>query len=138
MTENRMELTLRQFSVGDKVWWFDSWGNLRWGVIYEIKDEQVRRRRETCRVALIYEEGKKGCHFGAKLSECWPTKEECLEAERRRSIAQKAEYKESIKDVKDLVQFLFEYDVNGEDHDYDAESAAKERAKELLGLEFQD
>ena len=22
------------FKIGDKVWWFDSWGTLRWGIIY--------------------------------------------------------------------------------------------------------
>lgn len=55
-------------------------------------------------------------------------------AEERRAAAQKTEYIESIKDVNDLVQFLFDHDVSGEDHDYEAEAAARERAKDLLGL----
>ena len=25
-----------KYKIGDKVWWFDPWGTLRWGVIYDI------------------------------------------------------------------------------------------------------
>lgn len=60
--------------------------------------------------------------------------QKCQNAEERRAAAQKTEYIESIKDVNDLVQFLFDHDVSGEDHDYEAEAAARERAKDLLGL----
>ena len=117
-----------QYKVGDKVWWFDSWDNLRWGIIYEIVNNH----------ALIHENGKTGIQTGAALVKCWPTKEECLEAERRKDAAQKAEYIEGIKDVKDLVQFLFDHDTTGEFRDYAAIDAAKERAKDLLGFEIKD
>ena len=85
-----------EFKIGDKVWWYDSWGTLQNGKISEFKGEYV---------AI-----KTGVH------------------------AQKAEYIESIKDVNDLVQFLFDHDVSGEDHDCEAEEAARERAKDLLEL----
>lgn len=115
------------FKIGDKVWWFDSWGTLRWGIIYKIQDN----------MAAIYENGRKGANTGSRLDNCWPSKDGCLEAERQRAELQVAEYKESIRDVKDLVKFLFEHDVNGEDRDYDARRAAKERAKELLGFDIE-
>lgn len=113
-----------EFKIGDKVWWYDSWGIIQNGKISEFKGE--------------YAGIKMGVHggisTGAKLSECWPTKEACQNAEERRATAQKTEYIESIKDVNDLVQFLFDHDVSGEDHNYEAEAAARERAKDLLGL----
>lgn len=115
----------KQFKAGDKVWWFDAWGNLRWGIIYGIKDGHAR----------IQEEGK-GAKTGAKLDSCWESKEACLRAEARRAKLQTKEYEESITDVKSLVRFLFEYDVRSEYKDYDAEAAAKKRAKELLGIEI--
>ena len=109
-----------KFNVGDEVWWFDSWGNLQNGKIYEFTGEY----------AGIKQGKTGGISTGAKLCDCWPTKEECLKAEKRRAIAQTAEYIKSIKDVNDLVLFLFKHDVSGEDHDYEAEEAAKERAKD--------
>lgn len=115
----------RQFKAGDKVWWFDAWGNLRWGIIYGIEDGH----------ALIREEGK-GAKTGAKLGDCWESKEACRRAEARRAKLQTKEYEESITDVESLVRFLFEHDVRSEDRDYDAEAAAKKRARELLGIEI--
>lgn len=117
-----------KYKVNDKVWWFDAYDTLRNGVIYEIRDTH----------ALIYEDGKKGLKTGAKLSDCWPTKDECLAAENHRSALQRVAYKESIKNVSDLVKFLFKHDVHSEFRDYDAAAAAKERAKELLNLDIAD
>lgn len=124
-----------KFQVGDKVWWFDAWGNMRWGIIYNIVDG---KRGDTLigKMACIHEEGKTGIHTGACLSDCWPSEEACLEAEERRVKEQIREYKESITNVKDLVRFLFEHQVTGEDMNYDAKAAASQRAKELLGLEI--
>lgn len=115
----------KQFKVGDTVWWFDAWGNLRWGIIYGIEDGH----------ALIREEGK-GAKTGAKLGDCWESKEACLRAEARRAKLQTKEYEESITDVESLVRFLFEHDVHSEYKDYDAEAAARKRARELLGIEI--
>lgn len=112
-----------KFEIGDEVWWFDAWGNLRNGKIH------ARIDKERVLVKTIGTEGVKLCH-------CWPNKDACLNAERRREKAQKAEYIESVKDVNDLVIFLFEHNVVGEDHDYDAEYAARKIAKELLGIDF--
>ena len=116
-----------KYKIGDKVWWFDPWGTLRWGIIYDIVSDH----------AAIYENGRKGSHCGAALEKCWPSEDECRKAEAQRSELQTAEYRESITSVEDLVKFLFEHDVNGEDHDYDARRAAEERAKELLGLDIE-
>ena len=121
------------YNVGDKVWWFDAYGTMRNGNIYEIRPEEGHNKVP---VALIYENGKPGLQTGAMLEDCWPSEQACIEAEQMRAEAQKAEYKESIKDVNDLVKFMFEHDVVSEYKDYDALAAAKERANELLGLDI--
>ena len=50
--------------------------------------------------------------------------------------AQTEAYRTSIKDVRDLVKFLFTHDVHSEFRDYEAEVAARKRAKELLDLDI--
>lgn len=116
-----------RYKIGDKVWWFDPWGTLRWGIIYDMDDH----------IAAIHENGRKGSCTGSRLDNCWPSEDECRKAEAQRSELQTAEYRESITSVEDLVKFLFEHDVNGEDPNYDAQRAAKERAKELLNLDIE-
>lgn len=117
-----------RYNVGDKVWWFDAWDTLRWGMIYEFKGD----------MAGIHEEGKAGIQTGAHLADCWPTKEECLDAANRRAELQKDEYRKEIKDVGGLVKFLFGHDTTSEFRDYEAVAVAKEKAAELLGLELED
>lgn len=113
-----------KYNIGDVVWWFDAWNNLQTGKIYGFEEDHAKIRQ-----------GRYGgVSTGAPLSGCWPSQKECLEAEAKRAYRQKLEYKDSIKDVKDLVKFLLENDVCSEFRDYDAEAAAKERASEMLGI----
>lgn len=107
--------------VNDTVWCFDAYGNLTTGRIYEIKDG----------MAYIACGRTGGMKTGARLSECWPTKEACLDAEKQRSDKQVAEYKARITDIESLVAFLFNHDIHSEYRDQDAEVAARERAAEL-------
>lgn len=115
-----------EFKVGDKVWWFDQTGNLKWGVIHGINTG-----KDKAPFACIYENGIFSRVTGAKLAECWPSQEACKKAENRRAAAQKAEYKKSIKDLEDLAKFMFKHQVTGIGRDLDAEAAAKERMEEL-------
>lgn len=114
-----------EYHIGDWVWWFDSWGTLQKGTIYGFADSPQGR------AAQIYENGRKGACRSALLSKCWPSEEECLKKEKERSDAQVAEYKEKIKSVHDLVNFLYKHDVNSKYCDHDAKRAAEERAAEL-------
>lgn len=119
---------MKEFKIGDMVWWFDAWDTLRWGVIYELKTGY----------ALIHEEGRKGVETGAKLSRCHQSKQECLDASKRRIDATKQAYMDEIKDVKDLVRFLFDHDTHSEFRDYEAIEVAKIKAKELLDMDLED
>lgn len=119
----------KNFKIGDTVHWMDSWGNYQFGTIsgfVEGKD-----------AVSIYGEGKKGISTGALLEKCWETKEALFRAEARRAKEQTRVYAESITTVKELVQFLFDHQVNGEYKDYDAEAAARKRAKEF-GLNIEE
>lgn len=128
MVEIRNE---NKYEIGNEVWWFDAWDNLRHGIIYDFR---YRNEKDTVPFfACIHENGRVGSETGAKIENCWPSKEACLDAENRRMEAQKAEYMESIKDAKDLVKFLFEHDVRSDTRDYAAFYAAKTRANELFG-----
>lgn len=110
-----------EYKVGDEVWYFDTWGSLRHGIIEKIVGDKAATR-----------EGKRGgISAGSSLWNCWPTKEACLEAENKRWELQKAEYKESIKSVEDLVRFLYDHDINSEYADYEAREVAKECAAEF-------
>lgn len=113
------------YKIGDMVWWFDAWGTLRSGTIYDFTPAREGK------IAKIYENGRKGACTGALIEACWPSKEACLAKEAERSAAQVAAYKESIQSVHDLVRFLYKHDVNSEYRDYDAAKAVKERAAEL-------
>lgn len=119
-----------RFNVNDKVWWFDAWGTLRCGVVFAVVEDKGRTFYQT------HEENKKGIQTGVEAGKCWPSKDACLEAADRESRLQVAEYKESIKDVNDLLVFLFRHDTTSELRDTDAVKAAQERAMELLGVEL--
>lgn len=111
------------YKIGDNVWWFDAYRNLQNGIIYDYYP--------TDNFAAIKQGINGGIHTGAKISDCWPTKDECLKAENRRAKAQKQEYKDSINTVEDLIRFLYTHDVQSEYRDYDAKAAVEERAAEL-------
>lgn len=115
------------YNIGDTVWWIDSWGTMRWGVVINVTETYLQ----------TYLEGKNGSIMGWKKEECWPTKEELLKAEKRRAMLQKKEYMDSIRSVEDLVCFLYSHDMVSENKDYDAEAAAIEKAKELLGIDIE-
>ncbi len=114
--------------VGDNVWWLDSWQNLQNGTIYDIRDVVVAGNHVD---HAMIEQGKNGgIKTGAKLADCYATKEECLDAEKRRFEAQKAEYKESIENAEDMVMFMYLHNIH-DDSELDARAAVEERAAEL-------
>lgn len=121
-----------QYKVGDTVWWFDIYGNLRWGGSYS-RSQTATSAKNPSLFLRIYEEGKIAISTGAKAEICWPTKEDCLKAEEKRAEEQTREYEESIKNVTDLVRFLYEHDVRSESRDNDAQAAAIKKGKGTSG-----
>lgn len=119
------------YKIGDTVWWFDVYGTLRHGTVIETGTEQ-NGKLDPVEYVRVHE--STGGTMGTERDNAWPTKEDCLDAERRRSEAQIREYEESIGSVEDLVRILFENLSYDPDKDYDLEKAAIARARDLLGI----
>ena len=125
-----------KFKAGDHVWFEQTWAGPTSGTIIEIVHTENRRSHEPEVWARIHADD--GGDTGAKIDRIWATKEECLAALKAASDALVAKYKESIKDVKDLVKFMYDNTVaTAEEYtDWEARRAARERAFELLGVKL--
>lgn len=97
----------KDFGIGDKVWWFDSWDVLRNGNIYGIKGvSNSRVPGEIEPHALIYENGNPGTSMGTALSNCYATKKECIDARTAQLEAECDKIREL--DIKGLVTYLYD------------------------------
>lgn len=119
------------FNIGDNVWWFDIWDNLCHGTILEIHttDKNIR-----------YFHVKEDIGARDTLeTDCYPTKQACLDAFHEKSNATVKAYKTEIHSVDELVAFCLTHCVaSAEEYtNYDARKAVLERAKEL-GLSLPD
>ncbi len=126
-----------EYSIGDEVWWINPKGEYLHGVITDFDVMTVCGENVMAGYIHLAEEcAFPKCYMNIRLSICWPSKEECMRAQARQMKLQTEEYKKSIETVEDLVRFLFTHDCYSEDHDYDAEEAARISAKELLGIDL--
>lgn len=74
------------------------------------------------------------------VKDLYSTKEELLCAEKEKSRKRIEKFKEEIKDVKDLIQFMSDNVVStgAEEYvDWNARTAVIERAKELLNIDLE-
>lgn len=116
---------MKSFKIGDEVWYFDAYETLRHGIVTDVKDGIVQTK-----------EGERGgMRAGAKLEKCYATKEECCKDKAESDEARRQKYRDSIKTMEDLVQFLWSHDIHSECPDYEARDVAKEKAEEF-GIEL--
>lgn len=127
-----------KFKAGDHVWFEQTWAGPTSGTIIEIVHTKDRRTNEPETWARIHADN--GGDTGAKIDKIWATKDACLAALKAAEEATVSKYKASIKDVKDLIQFMYDNNVaTAEEYtDWEARRAARERAKELLGINLDD
>lgn len=127
---------MKKFNVGDHVWFEQTWAGPTSGTIVEIVNAENKRTHENETWAKIHTDD--GASTGARIGRMWSTKEECLAALKAEEKALVNKYKESIKDVKDLVKFMYDNNVaTAEEYtDWEARRAARERAAELLGIDL--
>ncbi len=112
---------MKEFKIGEEVWYFDQYEVLRHGIITDIGDGYAKTK-----------EGQHGgASAGAKLEHCYATKEECCKVKVEADEARKLKYRESVKTVEDLVKFLWTHDIHSEYPDYEARDIAAEKAKEF-------
>lgn len=118
--------------VSSTVFFLNAYGCMETGTITKIIPAETKLMQDED-YAIVQ---NKGITMGAPLSACWPTEQDCLDAEARRSEQQTAAYKDSICNERDLIHFLYRHDLTSENRDYDAQRAAVEKAKEFFGIDL--
>lgn len=120
-------MTKTEIRINGTVWFFDPYGNLFCGRVAEIAGEHVR----------VKGTGDSFGTTGAKTADCYATKQECIRAKQDADRAEVEAYKAQITDVRELVKFMYDNTVScAEEYtDWNARKAARERARELLGID---
>lgn len=79
-----------------------------------------------------------GGTFGVKFSDIFAIEEELLTDSEKRFEESMSSMKASIRDVNDLVRFMYNHTIHGAEEytEEDARQAVRERDKELLGIEL--
>lgn len=126
----------KTFTIGDHIY-FPWFGDVYEAVIIDIdKGMDVKGiPYAIAKLQLDLAGGETHC----KMSSIYKTEEECLNAIRKRSKKMVKEYKESIKDIKELVKFMHIHNISSANEytEEEARRAACERAKELLNIDLE-
>jgi hypothetical protein len=120
------------FGIGDHVWFNNMWVGPVSGVITAFEETDDHKEY----AEIHWDDGGTS---GALLADgIYPDEESIIKANSIKNDKTVAAYKESIKDVSDLVRFMYNKAVcTAEEYtDWEARQAARERAKELLGIDL--
>lgn len=124
------------FKIGQKVWFLEHWSQMpKCATI--VSFETIKPDKERTVAKLHWDDGGTNSML---VEDLYSTKEELLCAEKEKSRKRIEKFKEEIKDVKDLIQFMLDNVVStgAEEYvDWDARTAAIERAKELLNIDLE-
>lgn len=131
---------MKKFEIGQKVWFLEYWSKMpKCATIVSFEtiepDKVYKFERKVAK--LHWDEGGTNSMLVDNL---YSTKEELLCAEKEKSRKRIEKFKEEIKDVKDLIQFMFDNVVStgAEEYaDWDARTAVIERSKELLNIDLE-
>jgi hypothetical protein len=124
----------RNLAIGDHIWFNQPWAGPSAGTITAFRRSGYTKEMDYAEIQL-----NEGGMTGALLTDIYTSRKELLEANKKASAAQIAEYKNQMQDIEGLVRFMFDNAVSpdaGEYTDWDARQAVKERAKELLGIDL--
>ena len=124
------------FKIGQKVWFLEYWSQMpKCATI--VSFETIKPDKERTVAKLHWDDGGTNSML---VEDLYSTKEELLCAEKEKSRKRIEKFKEEIKDVKDLIQFMLDNVVStgAEEYvDWDARTAAIEREKELLNIDLE-
>lgn len=129
----------KEFNIGDKIWFCQKYGGVVKATILDFrKTMNYRKRDEEITYAAVKTED--GMNTGVLLSDMYESKNACLRTCEAKTENIVKEYKDSIKDVNDLIRFMYNENVaTAEEYtDWNARRAAKERTLELLGIELDE
>lgn len=115
--------------IGDTVWFNDKYIGITAGIIENVKHDE---QNGDYYVLNIY-----AGHRNVLAKNCYTTENACETAKHEQIKANIKEYKNNIKNMKDLVNFALTHKINicADYGDYAAREAYIERAKEL-GIEI--
>lgn len=129
-----------EFKIDQKVWFLEPWSKMpkcativAFGTIKPDKVYPFERKTAT----LHWLDGGTNTML---VEDLYSSQEELLQVESKKSRKRIEKMKEEMKDVKDLIQFMFDNVVSSgaeEYVDWDARTAVKERTKELLNIELE-
>lgn len=124
--------------IGQKVWFLEPWGQC----IHSAKITALGETEVSVRYPKKYPyadiEWDDGGNSGRLLKDLYASREELQKELKKEEEKKIAEIKAKIKDVGDLVEFMYDHCVAcaAEYTDWTARKAVKEIAKEMIGLEL--
>lgn len=120
--------------IGQKVWFRSAYVTVNQGKITEICTGKAEGYVTLKGINDTYGT------CGAKLEDCFLTKEELLADKQVKNDARIKRYCEEIKTVNDLVTFMYDNNVSCSEEytDWEAREAARIRAKELLNMDLNE
>lgn len=121
-----------KLEIGTEVW-YEAWDSLHSGKITEFDDE-----KHPDRVMVKGTRSDHGTQWVEKDS-CYASKEDLIDAIQEESDRRVNEFLAQIKNVNDLVQFMYDNTVSMTDEytDWDARKAARMAADNLLGIDLE-
>lgn len=122
--------------IGQEIWFKAPYVDVNSGIVTEIREHVKTPKGEEIYAMLNGTRDTFGS-TGARINDCYPTKEALLNGLKAESNNKVKEYCNSIQTVEDLVQFCYDHNMSGEEYtDWEAKKAARIRAKELLGIDL--
>lgn len=124
---------MKNIKVGQEVWFKSTWTSVNSGIVTEICDGKAE--------GYVMLKGTRETYgsTGAKIDDCYTTKEELLQALQAEHDNKVKNYCQSIQTVEDLVRFCYDHNFTAEEYtDWEAKKAAEIRAKELLDITLND
>lgn len=124
---------IKNIKVGQEVWFKATWVDVNSGIVTEICDGDAKGY-----VMLKGTRDTSGS-TGAKIKDCYPTKEALLAGLQTEYDKAVKDYCDSIQTVEDLVRFCYDHNFSAEEYtNWEAKRAAEIRAKDLLGISLDE
>ena len=130
------------FNIGDKAYFEETWSeNIIGGKVLEIKQTESKNGAAPQDYLVIQIEGSKYDKRNALVEKCHPSREAAKAAQDAENNAIKDKYRSEINSVQELVQFMYNHTIAtgaGEYTNWNGREVAREKAKELLGVDLED
>lgn len=130
---------MSKFKVNDSAYFEEPWtGNIIGGQVLEVKQTEAKPKYPSEPYLVIQIEGTRYGKRDFLASKCYPTREAADAAQAAENEKLRDKYRSQIQSRGDLVKFMYSHHVSccEEYADCDARFVAKEKAKELFGLEL--